>query len=443
MRNQDSCYLSAHNLQAMKKTCVTFAVLFCLVTCMMAQTQERCGTMDQYQRQLQSPALGSGYRTAQQAAATWRDSHPGHRVAADSILTIPVVVHVLYKNASQNISQAQIESQIRILNEDYRRLNPDTLKTPPMFDSIAADIQVEFCLASLDPAGAPTDGITRTSTSGGQIFGYFTPIFEDAKYDSLGGHDAWPAHQYLNIWVCETFPGLLGYAQFPGGLLETDGVVISYQAFGDMGTVMAPSTLGRTTTHEVGHWMGLYHIWGDDTDCSGSDSIFDTPNADAASQSDCAVNRNSCSNEDPYWGSFDPNDMVQNYMDYSHDSCMNMFSEGQKARMHAFMFSDPARLALFTSPAGCNTLGTHVQGNEDMEISLYPSPTDGLVNVRHLENRDSHMLVQAVDVTGKVVYEYAATTSSYSMDLSCLPAGLYLIRFVGESGMATRRLVLE
>ncbi|HEX2898624.1 MAG TPA: M43 family zinc metalloprotease [Bacteroidia bacterium] len=408
-----------------------------------AQQQEQCATMSVLKRQMENPVLAERYRASQQAATDWRAQHPQAKTSGAPILTIPVVVHVLYKNATQNISDAQIYSQIAILNADYRRLNADTVNTPLAFDSIAADIEVEFCLASLDPSGSPTNGITRTSTSGGQFFGFFSPIFEDAKYDSLGGHNAWPADRYLNIWVCETFPGLLGYAQFPGGLLATDGVVISHEAFGDMGTVTAPSTLGRTTIHEVGHWMGLYHIWGDDQDCvAGSDSIYDTPNAEGASSSDCQVTRNSCSNEDPYWGATDPNDMVQNYMDYSHDSCMNMFTNGQKARMHSFLNSDPVRMALFNSNAGCS-VATQAAPATDQYFSIYPNPSQGRVDVDYRGPWSPSLAVEVMDLSGNLVHAHRAESSSFSLDLSALAAGVYTVRISCEGGVVVKKLLLQ
>jgi hypothetical protein len=423
-----------------------FYTLICcllLATASMAQQTEQCATMAVYQRQMQNPASAQQYHAAQQAAANWRAQSANKTNGGAPILTIPVVVHVLYKNANQNISNSQIQSQIAILNRDYRRLNPDTINTPAMFDSIAADIQVEFCMAALDPSGNATDGITRTSTTGGQLFGFFSPFGDDAKFDSLGGHNAWPADRYLNIWVCEMFPGLLGYAQFPGGLAATDGVVISYQAFGDEGTIAAPSTLGRTTVHEVGHWMGLYHIWGDDQDCTGSDSIPDTPNADAASSSDCQVTRNSCSNEDTYWGSFDPNDMVQNYMDYSHDSCMNMFTEGQKARMHSFLLSDPDRLALFNSPAGCQVVGVQAPIAFGNAFTIYPNPSEGIVRIEYRGTEEIAMKIDVLDLTGKIVRTYTTEAYDIQLDLSALAKGLYTIRISSESGMTTKKLILE
>lgn len=425
----------------MKQTLLLLTVVF--ATLLNAQQQEQCATMTLLNQQMQDQNIANQINMTRAAAARWRQNHPEEVRSSAPILTIPVVVHVLYKTPAQNISDQQIYSQIDILNHDYTRTNADTVNTPAVFDTIAANINVEFCLATFDPQGNPTNGITRTSTTGGQLFGYFSPIYEDAKYDSLGGCDAWPADRYLNIWVCEMIPGLLGYAQFPGGLPATDGVVISYQSFGNIGTVTAPSTLGRTTTHEVGHWMGLYHIWGDDQDCTGSDSIPDTPNASVASSSDCQVSRNSCSNEDPYWGSFDPNDMVQNYMDYSHDSCMNMFTLMQKARMYSFLYTDSMRLPLFTSPAGCNGLGVHETPTFSQYFSIYPNPANGVVNVSYFGSWSADMQVEILDVTGKTVATYSSTAYSYTVDLSFLPAGVYTMKFIGQDQIAAKKIILQ
>jgi hypothetical protein len=426
----------------MKKFFTTISLAIAILPAL-AQQQEKCASMTVLQQQLQNAQLANRYRQSNAAASEWRTNHPGEIRSAAPVLTIPVVVHVLYKNASQNISDQQIYSQIAILNQDYRRMNADTVNTPLMFDTIAADINIEFCLATLDPQGNPTNGITRTSTTGGLAFGFFSPFGEDAKFDSTGGKNAWPTDRYLNIWVCELFPGLLGYAQFPGGAAATDGVVVTYTAFGNTGTVTAPSLLGRTATHEVGHWLGLYHIWGDDQDCTGSDSIADTPNADQASSSDCQVNRNSCSNEDAYWGSFDPNDMVQNYMDYSHDSCMNMFTNGQKARIYSFLYTDSLRLSLFTSNGGCNPLGISQQATFDQYFSLYPNPANGIINVSYFGQWSCDMIVDVMDITGNVVGTSRVNTYSYQLDLSSYAAGLYTLRFTGEGGTAAKRIVLQ
>src|ERR1035437_1865436 len=213
---------------------------------------------------------------------------------ATNIIRIPVVVHVVYNTSDQNISDDQVLSQIEVLNEDYRKQNADKSNTPSEFSSVASDPQIEFFLACFDPNGNTTDGITRTQTtqtkftftrnSNGTINETGTRI----KFTSLGGHDAWPANRYLNIWVCNLDAGLLGYAQFPGiGEANTDGVVIKYNCFGKRGTLNAIYNKGRTATHEIGHWLNLIHIWGDDDDqngicvtseCSGTDNVTDTPN---------------------------------------------------------------------------------------------------------------------------------------------------------------------
>jgi len=250
-----------------------------------------------------------------------------NRVDGD-IITIPVVVHVLYKTSAENISTAQIQSQIDVLNEDFRRTNSDANNTW----SQAADTQIEFCLTTIDPSGNATTGITRkstTKTSWGT---------NDAmKKSSQGGVDPWDTSKYLNIWVCNIGGGILGYAQFPGGSASTDGVVNSPQYFGRTGTATAPFNLGRTATHEVGHFLNLRHIWGDGG-CGVDDFVSDTPESDA-SNGGCATTHTSC-------GTLD---MVQNYMDYSDDSCMNLYTQGQKTRMRSVLEAGGSRRSLALS----------------------------------------------------------------------------------------------
>lgn len=246
------------------------------------------------------------------------------------IYTIPVVVHVIYETAAQNISLAQIQSQLDVLNQDFRRTNPDANGTWPQ----AADSEIEFCLATVDPNGNATSGITRTQTSAAP-FG----TNDNMKFNSSGGHDIWDRNNYLNMWVCQLSGGILGYAQFPGGPAATDGVVMDYRYFGTVGTATAPFDKGRTTTHEVGHWLNLYHIWGDGN-CNQDDGVADTPSSDAPNYG-CATGHTSC-------GSVD---MVENYMDYSDDGCMNLFTAGQSTRMRALFSNGGARASLLNSTA--------------------------------------------------------------------------------------------
>ena len=198
------------------------------------------------------------------------------------VVTIPVVVHVVHNPASpaENISKAQIDSQIDVLNQDFRATNPDRVGVPSVWTNLIADCEIEFKLAETDPDGNPTDGVTRTATDKTA----FVADDDDVKSSATGGADAWPSDDYLNIWVCGDLRDgsnnqILGYAQFPGGPPETDGVVIANTCFGTTGTAAAPFHLGRTATHEIGHWLSLRHIWGDDgSGCGGNDLVDDTPN---------------------------------------------------------------------------------------------------------------------------------------------------------------------
>ncbi len=243
---------------------------------------------------------------------------------------IPVVVHVVYRNAAENVSQAQIDSQIAVLNADFRATNADKSSTPPVFQPLIGDARITFKLATTDPSGNPTDGITRTSTTTTP----FTSSTDNVKSAATGGADPWPSDKYLNLWVCGnlrsgTGQSLLGYAQFPGGPAATDGVVLVHTGFGNTGTAAAPYDLGRSATHEIGHWLNLRHIWGDDGNgCSGSDFVADTPNQAGPNYGAPAFPHPSCSNG--------PNgDLFINYMDYTDDRAMFMFTGGQVDRMQA------------------------------------------------------------------------------------------------------------
>jgi len=245
------------------------------------------------------------------------------RVAKKAPVTIPVVVHVVYNTAAENISDAQIKSQIVALNRDYSASNADKNNTPPVWQGVVGNAMIKFALAAKDPKGKATTGITRTQTKR-TSFG----TNDTVKKTATGGTPAWPTSKYLNLWVCSLGGGILGYAQFPGGPAATDGVVILNTAFGTTGTASPPYNLGRTAVHEVGHWLNLNHIWGDTSDCSGTDHVGDTPNAQLPNYGTPQFPHVTCTNG--------PNgDMFMNYMDYVDDSAMVMFSAGQVARMQA------------------------------------------------------------------------------------------------------------
>ena len=251
----------------------------------------------------------------------WLQENPDNNLK--SIITIPVVVHVVWNTNAENISDAQIFSQIDILNEDFRRTNSDASNTPSVWQNIAADCEIDFCLATVSPNGLATTGITRTQTSQTS----FSISSDNVKSSSSGGIDPWPQDDYLNIWVCDLGGGLLGYATPPSTWSNPDdGVVIGYRYFGNTGVVQAPYNKGRTATHEVGHWLNLDHIWGD-SNC-GNDNCNDTPVQQSSNYS-CPnfPSTSSCS------GNGNNGDMFMNYMDYTNDACMNLFTNDQKSRM--------------------------------------------------------------------------------------------------------------
>jgi hypothetical protein len=280
-----------------------------------------CGTMSAHFRLLETdPGFRQRQASLENATARRMLLRTAYRTG---VTTIPVVVHVVYRTASENISAAQIKRQIAILNKDFRATNADKSKVPPVWKGLVTDSRIKFVLASKDPKGKATTGITRTKTTR-TSFG----TGDTVKSKATGGVDGWPSTKYLNIWVCTLAGGLLGYAQFPGGPAKTDGVVILNTAFGTGGTTKAPFNLGRTATHEVGHWLNLRHVWGDREDCGGTDYVADTPNASGPNYGKPSFPHISCNNG--------PNgDMFMNYMDYVDDAAMYMLTAQQVVRIHA------------------------------------------------------------------------------------------------------------
>jgi len=331
------------------------ALLLLLAGSLSAQ-QRMCAANEVLLRQLQENPEMQQLRDAieQQTAQFIQSGGAKDRV----VVTIPVVVHVVWNTTAENLSDAKIQSQIDVLNADFRRLNADASNTPAAFQGVAADCEINFCLAQRDPSGNATTGIVRVQTS---VTAFSSN--DNMKFTSSGGSNAWPAGSYLNLWVCDLSGGLLGYAQFPGGPASTDGVVCDYAYFGTIGAT-APFNLGRTATHEVGHWLNCYHIWGDDgTSCSGTDNVSDTPNQADENYGCPTFPTVSCTNG--------PNgDQFMNYMDYTDDGCMNMFSAGQKSRMQALFGGGGSRVSLLSSlgctpptGGGCGTPGSLAAGS--------------------------------------------------------------------------------
>jgi hypothetical protein len=247
--------------------------------------------------------------------------------ATSQTLTIPVAIHVLYYTAQENISLAQIQSQIDVLNKDYSNSNADRTKLPSAFSSLPASMDIKFTLNTAD---------IERKQSNKQSWG----TRDAMKSSKKGGFDPKDPSKYLNIWICNIGGGILGYAQFPGGQAATDGVVIGPQYFGNTGYVAAPYDKGRTATHEIGHWLNLRHIWGD-ASC-GNDQVADTPTQQTANYGCPSFPHVTCSNG--------PNgDLFMNYMDYTDDACMYMFTNGQKARSQAIFAPGGARQSFVTT----------------------------------------------------------------------------------------------
>jgi hypothetical protein len=269
-----------------------------------------CGAMAAHMMLLERfPA----FRAAQMRleATTLRRRETGFDAAKVKIVTIKTVVNVVYKTTEQNISDAQINSQFKAMNKDFRATNPDKNQTPTPWKGLVSDVRLQFKLVK----------VTRTQTTKSG-FG----VDDAVKKASTGGIAPFSPKTHLNLWVCALTGGLLGYAQFPGGPEATDGVVINYRAFGTIGTAQAPFDKGRTATHEIGHYFNLRHIWGDTPDCSGSDMVADTPNCAGPNFGTPTWPVVTCNNG--------PNgDMFMNYMDYTDDKAMFMFTAQQVIRV--------------------------------------------------------------------------------------------------------------
>lgn len=315
----------------MNKLFLLSAALLLSGSASFAQSDHWCGTDRQMEAALErDPSLIGVYNDLVRFSEEVKGQ--GERGGGPRI--IPVVFHVIHTGGPENISKAQIEDQIRILNEDFSRTNPDTVNLREIFWPVAANPNVEFRLAKKDPQGNCTEGITRV----------YSPLTNNAD-DAVKALSYWNSSRYMNVWVVNSIDNdgeaglVLGYAQFPGfGAAATDGLVVRADRIGSIGFAV-PGDKGRTLTHEVGHWLGLAHTF--QGGCNGgffAENIDDTPPV-AEANFNCLFNLNSCTNDNP-----DLPDMVENYMDYAPGSCMNTFTLGQKARMDGVLAGTRANI---------------------------------------------------------------------------------------------------
>ena len=391
-----------------------------------AITRRACGSMEVLEAQLAAdPALAKRMADIDAHAKRVMANPALQRTAAGTVI-IPVVVHVLYNTAAQNISDAQVQSQIDVLNEDYRKLNADASKTPAQFAGLVADVNVQFVLAKRTPTGAATNGIIHKQT---KTTSWSTN--DAVKNSKRGGDDAWDATKYLNLWACNLGQGLLGYAQFPGGAASTDGVVILYSAFGSRakyaaGTYTTTYDLGRTATHEVGHWLNLRHIWGD-ASC-GNDQVSDTPTQQTSNYGCPAFPHVTCSNS---------GDMSMNYMDYTDDQCMYMFSTGQSQRMNALFATGGARTGLLTSLGGTAPRAAATPSL----VTAYPNPTSDVLNLPAGTDA-TRATVHVFDLSGHEMKQISYDGQG-QVRVGNLPRGLYYITVGSGENVVRQRFEKE
>lgn len=272
--------------------------------------------------------------------------HINEEVPIEEVIKIPIVIHVVnYTPDPFTISDEKIRSQIDVLNQDFGKKNSDYIKTPGEFINLVADVDIEFYLATTNPDGNPTTGIIRTESEVTGFDGRDAPINELKLYfTDKGGQDPWPIDSYLNIWISDLSNrngelALAGYAQFPGGDPRSDGVVIDPRVFGTLPPLEPSRKLGRTATHEIGHWLNLKHIYGEDGDCKNGDLVDDTPKQRSSYSGNPIHPKNSC----------ESTDLFMNFMDGVNDESMYMFTKGQKERIRSNFNPNGLRRALYNN----------------------------------------------------------------------------------------------
>ncbi|MBK0404019.1 T9SS type A sorting domain-containing protein [Adhaeribacter sp. BT258] len=447
----------------MKKFYAFAAASLLCVSGAIAQTSgfERCSAMEVLHQQMQNdPKMESRMQAIEAHTQKFlQNKSTTANQRTNAVVTIPVVVHVVWNTASQNITDCQIQSQLAVLNEDFRKLNADNSKTPALYAGLAADAQIQFVLATKDPNGNATTGITRTKTKTRTFSGN-----NAIKFTSQGGKDAWNTSQYLNFWIAPNLVDrgvqLLGYGQFPGGPASTDGVVMAYGAFGSRakcpsGVYYQGYDLGRTTTHEVGHFLNLRHIWGDAT--CGNDLVSDTPTQQTSNYGCPTFPKITCSNQ---------GDMSMNFMDYTDDPCMYMFTTGQAARMAAVLAPGGFHYSLTTSTAAStpvattttSTQGATTTASRDMNFAaatVFPNPVKAEMNVSYsVTAENTNVEVEIYNLLGALVGTYKegakpagkhvfSINSDNSRSFGALSNGMYFCRINGAEEGKLVRFVIE
>lgn len=388
----------------------------------------RCSTSEFYKKSVEEhPEILEKVKAIENFTENWIKENK-HTANFRAGITIPVVIHVVYRTPAGNISNEQIDSQIDVLNKDYQATNDEIVTVASGFQDDIANVGLEFCLAKRDPNGNATSGITRVQTNKMNI-GNTHDIFHAGQ----GGADAWDEAHYLNIWVTELSAGYLGYAKYPGTAAPgEDGAVISFLYFGTTGVAADsyPYNKGRTVTHEIGHYFNLLHVWGESEDCSSSDHVVDTPSSSESYIGTCPFSAQfSCGSQD----------MHMDFMYYTDDACLGMFSKGQKARMMAAL--NGPRAGLLASN-GCQLISDIPV--DESTISIYPNPSFGQLIIDFDTLTNDNIQINLYDIAGKIVKVWTFGSSDFiSLDVSDFPRGLYFLKLQIGGAKINKKVVLQ
>ncbi|MCI5082391.1 MAG: zinc-dependent metalloprotease [Saprospiraceae bacterium] len=357
----------------------------------------------------------------------WLENHPAQ---LRSPVDIQVVFHIVWHTNEENISDAQILSQLEVLNTDFRQMNIEQSAIPTNFQPSVADMELQFVLAETDPEGQPATGITRTFTNVENVGSRFIDNRRAICHDDLGGKDAWCPEHYLNVWV-GAYQGALAQTSFPGqGPDEENGIRIRPEAVGTIGTVEEPYHLGRTLTHEIGHFFDLFHLWNFD-ECIDNDMVGDTPQQKVSYLNQCPNSPQiSC-------GSLD---MYMNFMNFTDDACMAMFSTGQKNRLWAVLNTTRSG---FLDGAFCGDVTATTPVEEKEAIQIFPNPASDFVQVENANG--SALVLKIYDTSSRLIQEIKLPQGqvSYRFSLEEWLNGVYYLQIFGDSYMKTSKLIVN
>ncbi|TVQ49434.1 MAG: T9SS C-terminal target domain-containing protein [Saprospirales bacterium] len=338
-----------------------------------------------------------------------------------SEIIIPVVIHIVYRTDEQNISDLQVLDQLDILNRAFSKENKNLYTVPPQFRTLISNVGIQFCLARLDPDGKPTNGIIRKPTS---VENIGTKRADGIKvavhFDEYGGSNSWDTERYLNIWVAEMESNIAGSATFPNmaPYPEADGIIMNYRYFGSIGTAIqsTPYDKGKTLIHEVGHYFNLFHPWGPGFGgCETDDFVDDTPLQEGP-YFDCnPLDNFSCGSED----------IVVNFMDYTEDACLAMFTNGQKERMLASI--QLFRSNLINNQSACHNSEDTTTNNSKDFLIVKPERIDQIF-IYSPEKKVLDFTVEIYTIGGKEVWrEQLSQTSFHTINVSTLSRGVYIV----------------